>query len=137
MAAYVVDASVAIKWVIPEPGTEAALALLGHELIAPDLWVAECADILWRKQRLGEISAQEAGLAARLLERAEIDLVPMRRLLDRATALAIALDHPAYDATYLALAETTGRTFVTADPQLARKAAGGAARVLTLTDFAA
>jgi predicted nucleic acid-binding protein len=135
VAAYVVDASVAIKWVIAEPGTEAALALLGHELIAPDLLVAECANILWRKQRLGEISAREAGLAARLLERAEIDLVPMRRLLDRATALAIALDHPAYDTTYLALAETTGRAFVTADLRLARKAAGGAARVLPLTDF--
>ncbi len=135
MAAYVVDASVAIKWVIQEAGTEAALRLLGHELIAPDLLVAECANILWRKQRLGEISAREAGLAARLLERAELDLVPMRRLLDRATALAIALDHPAYDAIYLALAETTGRAFVTADLRLARKAAGGAATVLTLAEW--
>ncbi|MGC8478225.1 MAG: type II toxin-antitoxin system VapC family toxin [Acetobacteraceae bacterium] len=136
MAAYVVDASVAIKWVIAEPGAEAALALLGHELTAPDLLVAECANILWRKHRLGEISLREAGLAARLLERAEVDLVPMRRLLDRATALAIALDHPAYDAVYLALAELTGRAFVTADVRLARKAAGGTARVLTLDDFA-
>ena len=135
MAAYVVDASVAIKWVIQEAGTEAALRLLGHELIAPDLLVAECANILWRKQRLGEISAREAGLAARLLERAELDLVPMRRLLDRATALAIALDHPAYDAVYLALAETTGRAFVTADLRLARKAAGGAATVMTLAEW--
>ena len=135
MAAYVVDASVAIKWVIQEAGTEAALRLLGHELIAPDLLVAECANILWRKQRLGEISAREAGLAARLLERAELDLVPMRRLLDRATALAIALDHPAYDAIYLALAETTGRAFVTADLRLARKAAGGAATVMTLAEW--
>lgn len=135
MAAYVVDASVAIKWVIQEAGTEAALRLLGHELIAPDLLVAECANILWRKQRLGEISAREAGLAARLLERAELDLVPMRRLLDRATALAIALDHPGYDAIYLALAETTGRAFVTADLRLARKAAGGAATVLTLAEW--
>ena len=135
MAAYVVDASVAIKWVIQEAGTEAALRLLGHELIAPDLLVAECANILWRKQRLGEISAREAGLAARLLERAELDLVPMRRLLDRATALAIALDHPAYDAIYLALAETTGRAFVTADLRLARTAAGGAATVLTLAEW--
>ena len=135
MAAYVVDASVAIKWVIQEAGTEAALRLLGHELIAPDLLVAECANILWRKQRLGEISAREAGLAARLLERAELDLVPMRRLLDRATALAIALDHPAYNAVYLALAETTGRAFVTADLRLARKAAGGAATVMTLAEW--
>jgi predicted nucleic acid-binding protein len=136
MAAYVVDASVAIKWVIAEPDTEAALRLRGHELCAPDLLVAECANILWRKVRLGELSAHEASLAARLLERAEIDLIPMRRLLDRATALAVALEHPAYDAIYLAVADSFGRPFVTADARLAGKLAGRAPAVLLLRDFA-
>ncbi len=136
MAAYVIDASVAIKWVIAEPGTEAALRLLGHELCAPDLLAAECANILWRKARLGELTAREAALAARLLERAEIDLIPMRRLLDRALALAVALDHPAYDAMYLALAESTGRCLVTADARLLRKVQGGAIPAVALADFA-
>lgn len=135
MAAYVIDASVAIKWVIAEAGTEPALRLRAHEVCAPDLLVAECANILWRKLRLGELSAREVSLAARLLERAEIDLIPMRRLLDRATALAIALEHPAYDAMYLALAEGLGRPFVTADARLARKLAGRAPSVILLAEF--
>jgi len=43
---YVIDASVAIKWVVSEPGTQEALALRQHRLIAPDLLIAECANIL-------------------------------------------------------------------------------------------
>ncbi len=60
MTALVIDASVAIKWVIDEPGTAHALALRRHRLSAPDLLVAECAIILWKKVRRGELSDQEA-----------------------------------------------------------------------------
>jgi predicted nucleic acid-binding protein len=43
----VIDASIAIKWVVEEDGTDLALAL-GQKarLMAPDLIVAECANIL-------------------------------------------------------------------------------------------
>ncbi|HSU06953.1 MAG TPA: hypothetical protein VLI93_15420 [Acetobacteraceae bacterium] len=47
--------------------------------------------------------------------------MPMRRLLDCATALAMALDHPAHDRVYLACAEHVRRPFVTADARLVRK----------------
>jgi len=134
-AAYVIDASVAIKWAVAEHGTEQALRLRGHALCAPDLLVAECANILWRKVRLGERAPREASLAARLLERVDIDLIPMCRLLDRALALAIARDHPACDAVYLVLAETTGRVFVTADARLLRKLVGTAIPTVLLADF--
>ena len=60
----------------------------------------------------------------------------MRRLLDRALALAVALDHPACDAMYLALAESTGRRFVTADARLLRKVRGSAIAAVALADFA-
>ena len=69
--ANVVDASVAIKWMIEEPGTAPALAPLAHDLTAPDLLVTECANVLWRKQRQGEIGAREAGLATRVLSLAD------------------------------------------------------------------
>jgi predicted nucleic acid-binding protein len=49
MTALVIDASVAIKWVIDEPGTKEALSLLKHRLYAPDLLVAECGNILWKR----------------------------------------------------------------------------------------
>jgi predicted nucleic acid-binding protein len=92
-----------------------------YDLFAPDLLTAECANVLWKKHRLGEITAREASLAARLLERAEVEFTPMRRLLDRAVGLAVALSHPAYDCMYLACAEAAHHPFVTADARLARK----------------
>ena len=64
MTDLVIDASVAMKWVIDEPGTQQALALRRHRLFAPDLLVAECADVLWKKVRRNELSAEEAQLAA-------------------------------------------------------------------------
>jgi predicted nucleic acid-binding protein len=43
----VIDASVAIKWVVEETGPAAALSLLrGPQLLAPDLLMPECANIL-------------------------------------------------------------------------------------------
>jgi len=117
----VIDASVAIKWVVQEPGTAEALALRKANLAAPDLLVPECANILWKKHRLGQLTADEAKAAAQLLERADIDLTPMRAHLHAATALAIELDHPAYDCLYIALALEKGCAFATADRRLLRK----------------
>lgn len=134
MSTFVIDASVAIKWVIDEPGTTEALSLRRHRLLAPDLLVAECANILWKKVRRKELSEDEALLAARLLARADVEFEPMRALLEPATRLAIALDHPAYDCAYLALAEARGCDFVTADAALRRKVlwAGLTSKVIAL-----
>ncbi len=134
MKTLVVDASVAIKWVVQEPGTDAALAIRQCRLLAPDLLVAECANILWKKVRRGDLEAADAVLAGRLLERTGIELVPMRRMLERATRLSIALGHPAYGCFYLALAEASGCDFVTADDRLAAKGQphSGGVRVLGL-----
>lgn len=60
-------------------------------------------------------------MAALLLERADIELAPMRLLLAEAARLAIALDHAAYDCVYVALAKVNGWRFVTADEKFVRK----------------
>lgn len=123
MTRLVVDASVAVKWVVTEVGTPEAVSLLSaFPLSAPDLLVAECANILWKKVRLSELNAEEAILAGRLLQRVEIELHPMRALLEPAARLAIDLDHPAYDCVYLALAMAKGWKFVTADMRFLNKA---------------
>lgn len=115
----VVDASVAVKWVVAEAGTPAAVALRAqHDLIAPELLLAECANILWKKARRGELSRKEAEFAASLLERSGVDLTSMRGHAEAATRLAIELDHPAYDCVYLILAQTRNVRFVTADRRL-------------------
>jgi predicted nucleic acid-binding protein len=120
--ALVIDASVAVKWLIQEDGTSQALALRRRaKLIAPDLLTAECANIFWKKVQRGELSRDEALLAARLLQAAEIELAPTRSLMEAATRIAIELDHPAYDCLYLAVAVDRNCRFVTADQPLLRK----------------
>lgn len=118
----IIDASVAIKWVVPEVGTDAALALrIEHELSAPELIVPEIANILWKKFQRGELQGTEAEIATELLENAGIELISMRNLLGKATSLAILLGHPAYDCVYLAAAIEAHLPFVTADTRLIRK----------------
>jgi predicted nucleic acid-binding protein len=120
--ALVIDASIAVKWLIEEDGTPQALALRKRsKLIAPDLLVSECANIFWKKVQRGELSREEALLAARLLQAAEIELASTRSLLEAATCLAIELNHPAYDCVYLALAVDRNCRFATADQRLLRK----------------
>ena len=132
MNTVVIDASIAIKWVIEEDGTAQAL-MLGQRarIIAPELLVAECANVLWKKVRLKELSQDEARLAARLLQAAPIEFVLTRSLLEPATRIAIELDHPAYDCLYLALAIDRDCRFVTADERLLRKLEGGPRRYRT------
>ena len=132
MNTVVIDASIAIKWVIEEDGTAPAL-MLGQRarIIAPELLVAECANILWKKVRLNELSEDEARLAARLLQAAPIEFATTRSLLEPATRIAIELDHPAYDCLYLALAIERDCRFATADERFLRKLERGPRRYRT------
>jgi predicted nucleic acid-binding protein len=116
---YVIDASVAVKWVVEEDGTDAAVALLAHNLFAPDFMLVECANILWKKHRRGELTQDEALLAASVLAGSEVAFTSARPLMEPAARLAMALGHPAYDCLYLALAQSRGCSLVTADAKLA------------------
>jgi predicted nucleic acid-binding protein len=123
----VVDASVAVKWVTNEPGTDAALALLDQHLIAPAIWLAEAANALWRHVRLGEATAAEA--LTRLLELIEAPVVTssIEPYVPRALQLAVELRHPVYDCIYLAVAEHHDTHVVTDDRRFARAVAANAA----------
>jgi predicted nucleic acid-binding protein len=115
----VVDASVALKWVLNEPDSDIALALREHELVAPALWLAEAANALWRVEGVGQLTAGEAvGLLADLAS-SPIAAFPMDRYLDASLRLAMELRHPIYDCLYLALAIQLGAHVVTADRRFA------------------
>src|SRR5260370_16270016 len=98
----VVDASIAVKWVVEEDGTPQALVLRRQaKLIAPDLLIAECANILWKKVQRNELSKQEALLAARLLQGAEIELLPTRSSMAAAPRIPLQPDNPPFNSVYL------------------------------------
>jgi len=60
----IVDASVALEWVIEEDGSGVAGALLLEEpLAAPDLLMIECANVLLAKSRRGVLTRDLAGAA--------------------------------------------------------------------------
>ena len=122
MNTFVIDASIAIKWVAPERLSEQAIALLdGPKLVAPDLLIAECANILWKKVMRGEMDRETAVVAAQAIGQVDVELVPSRSFLAAALKLAIELSHPAYDCLYLALALACDARFITADERLERK----------------
>ena len=136
-----VDASVVIKWFVAEERHEEARTVLGHriERHAPDFVLVECANVLWKKARRGEIGDPEAFLQELLRIGDVLTLHPTRDLLPAAASMAGQLDHPVYDCLYVACAEQTGSALLTDD----RKLAGKAARrlpvpaVLALDDAAA
>ncbi len=136
----VIDASVSVKWLVPEEDSDAALALTAgeHELHAPRLMAAELANALWSKARRGQI---EHGKASALIE--SVSRLPVQWNADEtvcadAIRVALALDKPVYDFMYLALAHRIGAFVVTADRRFANAVAptehGGA--VMTLAEYA-
>jgi len=134
---YVVDASVALKWVIPEVLSDRAARLLddGDALVAPEMLLVEVANALWRKLTRREITGREADRALELLSESGLDLTPATPLVGRALDLARMLQHPVYDCVYLALAERERATLVSADTRLVALASHRRLRV-TAVDLA-
>ena len=119
----IVDASVAIKWVVNEQHSELAIALLDQELAAPELWLPEVANALWAKQARGLLEEEEARGCLRELIGAPVQALPMAGLVLLAFEAAVTLRHPAYDCCYLAAAQAHDCALVTADGRLARRVA--------------
>ena len=115
---WVVDASVAAKWLAPEAESALAEALLDDELLAPDLIFPEVANILWKKQARGEMDAATANAAARWLTQIPLQVTESIALMTDAVTLSARLQHPAYDCFYLMLARQSGCPLVTADKRL-------------------
>lgn len=127
MTGYVVDASVAVKWLVEEDHSNEAIGLLdgGSRLVAPALLFAETANALWAMHRRGEISADDMFDAVDTLRAAPVSLpTSMLELAAAASRLGTDLDHPVYDCFYLALAIQTQYPVVTADKRFHDKVRG-------------
>ena len=115
--AIVVDASVGLKWVLQEPDSHLAQALLRIErdLLVPDFWLNEATNVLWLQVRRKAFTPDEAREALVLLK-AQIAPVPTANMDLHGAALDIGLDvnHSTYDTLYLAFAVAMGATAVVA-----------------------
>ena len=118
-----VDASVALKWLVVEEDAARAVELLqsGSDFFAPRLIIDEVANALWKKTRRQLLKPSEAMERIRLLPRyfkALLDISSMDVVLD----MAMTIDHPIYDCIYLQAARERGLPFITADSSFSNKA---------------
>jgi len=123
MSVFVVDASLVMKWFVPEERSEFARKWLEakHDYFAPDLLFPETGNVIWKKVRRGELSADEGRRLAKDLSAIAVEAVPMRALLQDALAVALGAGITVYDATYLTLAMRLETQVVTADDRFAKR----------------
>ena len=127
---FVIDASVAAKWFLPdEPFSAIALELLRGatagttEFIVPDLFFSECGNILGKAARRQRLSAEETLAAIRVIGDLETLTIPAGGLLEKTLQIARSYDRSFYDSLYIAVAVQEHTHFVTADERLANATA--------------
>jgi predicted nucleic acid-binding protein len=118
----IVDASVAVKWVVSEVGSAEAVALLGQKRLgAPAHWLSEASNALWAKVMRQQLTPDEArGQAADLAE-APVAPIALPGLLPAAMSVALELERPIYDCLYLSAAMHKDTHVVTADRRFFEK----------------
>lgn len=121
---YVLDASVALKWVLPEIDSEKAVRLQEdfenrlHELLAPGTFPVEVAHALTRAERRGLIPPPDALRRFHQIARTLPLLHPYFPLLPHAIELSSSERIGVYDCLYVALAEREHCKVVSADQRL-------------------
>lgn len=134
----VLDASVAIKFYVPEASSERALDWLTRDLdfSVPDIFLVEVAQALLRHCRERRLTREDLDLAVGDLDQLVDVAVSSGDLIGRALSIAHDLDHRLHDCMYLALADRLGSPLLTADERLVRKVRERASdlRILSLHD---
>jgi predicted nucleic acid-binding protein len=132
----VVDSSVVLQWLLDEPQTQAAQLLLERpdELIAPDILFVEVGNVLGKKVRAREISADQAMESLAFVAASVPRLLGVRSLVTKALELSIELSHPLYDCMFLAAAIDNACQLATRDDVFVKRATsrgrGGSVRLL-------
>jgi predicted nucleic acid-binding protein len=129
---FVIDASVAAKWVLPDRSEtlldEAELLLAryakGHaRLVVPDLFWAEFGNILWKAVRRGRCTQKAAQTSLTTMRTRGLSTIPSETLVEAAFAIAAAFNRTVYDSLYIALAIDCQGQLITADEKLANAVA--------------
>lgn len=140
MSGYVVDASVAIKWFIPEIHSEVALqARWSHDrLHVPAFMTLELGNVIAKKIRRGELTREDGKTILKELRHLPLQRHADERLFPAAYELALDTQQSLYDCLYLALAEAVDGRMITADLRFSQALTGGpySHRVVWVEDLA-
>jgi predicted nucleic acid-binding protein len=118
---YVLDASAALPWVLPEKDSAKAIQLRDevrnavHELLAPDIFPVEVFNSLLKAERTKRISSGEAKTLYASIGADIPALHPYLSLMPRAGEIASRHRIALYDCLYIALAERESSEVITAD----------------------
>lgn len=123
---YVLDCSVAVRWLVQQTHFERAARVLERfrageiELIAPDVIVPELGHVLRTLVIRKKLDRERPGPFLELFLSLPIELEPARTLASEALRLALRHSATFYDALYLALAQRDDRLVLTADERMTR-----------------
>jgi predicted nucleic acid-binding protein len=139
-ADLVIDASVAVKWFLPEIHSDEAQRLLDVRFRrhVPMQLYPEVANVVWKRVHLSrELTADEGREILRHLIMMPLEVHPTTPLLESAFDIAVTAGRTVYDSLYVALAAALGCKLVTADQKLHRALQKGtfAAHVLWVVDL--
>ena len=117
MSGYVVDASVVIKWFIPETHSEVALHARRSRdrLHVPAFMTLELGNVIAKKIRRGELTREDGKTILKELSHLPLQRHADERLFPAAYELALDTRQSLYDCLYLALAEAVDGRMITAD----------------------
>jgi len=139
---FVVDASVVLKWYLPdEQGVSQALSLLedfvegGLRLHAPNLIDYEFVNAMWVAGKMGRIAVEDRDAAAKNFINIEIIRVDIGGFFENLLRLATEYNRSCYDASYLALSEHVGVPLITGDKRLYNAVKGKISSVAWIEDF--
>lgn len=128
MTSFVLDASVAAKWMLPakaellRPEAYRLLDAYGAgdiNLVVPDIFWAECGNIVWKAVRQQRFGRDEAEIAILSMTNRRIPTVSSATLLPKAVSIAFDFGRSVYDCLYVALAVRSRTQLITADECLA------------------
>ncbi len=136
-----VDASVVVKWLLPEPGRDRALLIRNLyqdeklDLIAPCLLVSEVGNVLWRRIRMRDLTPAQGRRCFEQLLRDSPILLDSPDISRSAFEIAVAHDRTVYDCLYLAYALEHRCDLVTADKKFYRAMRPAFPAVKLLAEF--
>jgi predicted nucleic acid-binding protein len=129
---YILDASVAAKWMLPAGGEdlhEQAAEWLEHllgdqiSLVVPDLFWIETSNLIWRAVRMARITKDEGVRSLADLRGRGLETVSSLPLFAAAMEISFSYNCSVYDSIYVALAKDRSTSLITADEKLANAVA--------------